>query len=165
MDNFDSAITRVTEVLMFENWLRFYFIEEDDGGELFIRLPEKALQQIQNNYGQFYDLADRLNNREINHQTSMNEVCLFVAADFSSKGLPEDLATRVFDSLAFQLEVQMFGAWVQAHEDLLDVNFMDFATWRHSYEQWCKSDAGLAYRKKLSANMPTMAGFCTDTPQ
>ena len=26
---FDAAVNRITEVVMFENWLRFYFIHEE----------------------------------------------------------------------------------------------------------------------------------------
>ena len=71
--DFDAAVARITEVVMFENWLRFYFIDEEDD-TLVLKLPEKALEQIQKRYGNLPDPADRLNARAVDHQPSMNEV-------------------------------------------------------------------------------------------
>ena len=85
---FDQAVERIAQVVMFENWLRFYFIGEEEGGKLLIRLPEKAMEQLTARYGAFYGLAERLNNREVDHQTSINEVCLFVASEIDGCGPP-----------------------------------------------------------------------------
>lgn len=162
--DFDAALERVVEVIMFENWLRFYFIEEE-GDRLFIKLPEQALEQIKKRYGSLHDLADRLNNKDLDHQVSMSEVCLFVAGDFSAQGLPEDLPSRVFDSPRFMVEVQLFGSWVQSHEEQLDESFLDFAAWQKLYKEWRQSDEVKEYSKKLAAESPMMASNSTDTPQ
>lgn len=154
--SFDAAVDRVTEVIMFENWLRFYFIAEEDD-KLVMRLPEKALQQIKSRYGTLFDLADRLNSHEIDHKTSMNEVCLFIANDFSTRALPEDLVSRVFDSPKFQMELHLFGSWVQSHEEQLDENFLDFTGWQKGYQEWRKSDEVQEYSKKLNSSFPSMS--------
>ena len=162
--DFDAAVARITEVVMFENWLRFYFIDEEDD-TLVLKLPEKALEQIQKRYGNLHDLADRLNEREVDHQTSMNEVCLFVANDFSARGIPEEIASRVFDSPVFQLELQLFGSWVQSHEEQLDQGFMDFTAWQKGYREWRDTDEVREYSKKLGASIPTMSSNNSETTQ
>lgn len=161
---FDLAVERVIEVVMFENWLRFYFIEEE-GERLFIKLPEKALEQIKKRYGTLHELADRLNNLDLDHQTSMNEVCLFVAADFSSRGLADDLPRRVFDSNFFMVEMQLFGSWVQSYEEKLDESFLDFGTWQKLFKEWRQSEEVLEYRKKLAAENPIFSAVSTNTTQ
>jgi hypothetical protein len=161
---FDNAVDRVVQVIMFENWLRFYFIEED-GEALVIRLPEKAMEQLKSRYADFFDLADRLNNREVDHQTSMSEVCLFVTNDFSARRLPEDLATRVFDSARFMLEMQLFGSWVQSHEEQLDQGFLEFNAWLERFRQWRESADVREYAKTLASRNPTYACNTTDTTQ
>lgn len=161
---FDAAVARIAEVVMFENWLRFYFIDED-GDKLFINLPEKALAQIEKRYGEFHDLADRLNGLTLDHQTSMNEVCLFVAADFGARGLPEDLPARVFDSQTFMLEMQLFSSWVQGHEEKLDEQFMEFGTWQKLYAEWRQSDEVQEYSKQLASRNPIMSAANNTTPQ
>jgi hypothetical protein len=161
---FEDAIQRVVDVVMFENWLRFYFIEEH-GDALRISLPEKSLEQLKTRYADYYDLADRLNNRDVDHQTSMSEVCLFITNDFSARRLPEDLAARVFDSPRFMLEMQLFGSWVQSHEEQLDQGFLEFNSWLERFREWRKSDEVREYSKKLAAQTPTMASHCPETTQ
>jgi hypothetical protein len=102
----EAAVGRVAEVIMFENWLRFYFITEEDD-KLFIRLPEKSLEQIQQRYKSHYDLAVMLNNEEIDHQHSLKAVCLHVAGNFDGRPLSEHVVAGVFDSPKFQLELQL----------------------------------------------------------
>ena len=159
---FDQAVERITQVVMFENWLRFYFIGEEEGGKLLIRLPEKAMEQLKARYGAFYGLAERLNNREVDHQTSINEVCLFVASEIDGRGLSEQMISRVFDSSQFQAELQLFGAWVQAHEEKLDENFMEFSDWLKQYTAWKQTDEVEAQRKNILSHM---ARFVSDSPK
>ena len=159
---FDQAVERIAQVVMFENWLRFYFIGEEEGGKLLIRLPEKAMEQLKARYGAFYGLAERLNNREVDHQTSINEVCLFVASEIDGRGLSEQMISRVFDSSQFQAELQLFGAWVQAHEEKLDENFMEFSDWLKQYTAWKQTDEVGAQRKNILSHM---ARFVSDSPK
>lgn len=156
-----QAASRISEVVMFENWLRFYFIVEEDE-KLMLRLPEKAMEQIRNRYASFHDLALHLNGREIDPQTSMKEVCLFVSGDFNGRPLPEYILTRVFDSPAFQSELQLFSYWVQVHEEQLDAAFLEFSEWRDLYAKWKGSDAVKSYANGLTASL-TMAG--ADVPE
>ncbi|MDR2488532.1 MAG: hypothetical protein LBD42_03440 [Desulfovibrio sp.] len=153
---FDEALSRIAQVVMFENWLRFYFISEEEGGKLLIRLPEKAMKKLRTCYAAFYGLAESLNNREIDHQTSINEVCLFVAAEIDGKGVSEQLIGQVFDSVEFQTELQLFSAWVQAHEEKLEDAFMEFTDWLARYAVWKQDEKVEAYRKHLLSHMAGM---------
>lgn len=147
-----QAVERIAEVVMFENWLRFYFIVEEDN-KLLLRLPEKAMQRLNERYKTFYDLALHLNGREIDPKTSMQEVCLFVSGDFNGRPLPEYILTSVFDSPGFQAEIQLFSYWVQAHEEQLDAAFMEFSEWLEKYALWKKSEAVKNYSRGLAAGM------------
>lgn len=137
---FASALSRVTEVVMFENWLRFYFITEEDE-KLFLRVPETALAKLRDEYPHLAGLAERLNATEIDHQSSLNAVCLFVASEIDGVVLPATLIESVFNSSLFHLELQMFNSWVQAHEEQLDAAFMEFSLWQRLYREWKSSDA------------------------
>ena len=156
----DTATNRITEVVMFENWLRFYFIAEE-GGKLLLRLPEKAMEQLKKRYASFYELAERLNDVEIDHNTSLKEVCLFVAGGFDGHPLPEDVISRVFESPRFQLELQLFSHWVQAHEEQLDAGFAEFADWQRMFNEWKSSDEVKEHRQRLMESL-TLSG--TDVP-
>ena len=162
---FDGAVNRITQVVMFENWLRFYFISEEEDGKLFIRLPEKAMEQLRARYSSFYGLAESLNNREIDHQTSINEVCLFVASEIDGQSLSEQTISRVFDSSQFQVELQLFSSWVQAHEEKLDENFMEFSDWRELFEEWKHTDEVEEYRKSIVSHMSRLVQNASTTSQ
>ncbi|MDR0338957.1 MAG: hypothetical protein LBH65_01625 [Desulfovibrio sp.] len=161
---FANALSRISSVVMFENWLRFYFIAEE-GDSLYLRLPEKAMDQIRNRYADFHELAEHLNNREITHDASLKEVCLFVAGSFNDKPLPEQLIARVFDSPEFHLEMQFFSYWVQAHEEQLDAAFMEFSEWRKSFSAWKETDAVRDYADNLAADQALAEAEAPETTQ
>ena len=162
--DFESAIKRISEVVMFENWLRFYFIAEE-GEKLFIRLPEQAIDRLRIKYSNLYGLAERLNNTEIDHKTSLNAVCLFVASEIGGVALPEDLIGRVFDSPRFHIELQLFSSWVQAHEEQLDESFMEFSLWQKMYVEWKSTDSVQDYIKTLTNGTHRNVRMATDTTQ
>ena len=145
----EQAITRVGEVVMFENWLRFYFIAEE-GDTLLLRLPEKAMERLKENYGPLAGLAERLNNQEITHKSSLDAVCLFVASEIDGIALPKKVIAEVFDHPLFHLELQLFGTWVQNHEEQLDAGFMEFAKWQELFGEWKNTDDVKAHRAALA---------------
>ena len=165
MYEFDAAVVRIAQVVMFENWLRFYFISEDEHGRLFIRLPEKAMNKVKKEYAAFYGLAERLNDTEIDHQTSLKEVCLFVASELNGQALSEEMIGRVFDSAVFQIELQLFSSWVQAHEEQLDSAFIEFKDWLKQYNLWKQSDEVENYRKKIAERIPQTMSSAPETIQ
>jgi len=159
-----QAVARITEVVMFENWLRFYFIAEQ-GDKLLMSLPEKAMEQLKERYASFYDLALHLNGSEIDPKTSMREICLFVSGDFNGRPVPEYILTQVFDSPAFQAEMQLFNYWVQAHEEQLDAAFVEFSGWLDQYRLWKDSDAIKEYADGLAAKLTFASADAPETTQ
>ena len=53
-EEFQNAVLRILETVMFENWIRFYFLTEkldapvEEGAEkpLFVAIPEQGMQRI-----------------------------------------------------------------------------------------------------------------------
>ncbi len=146
---FPQALQRISEVVMFENWLRFYFIT-DENNVLSVRLPEKAMEQLKSNYPTLVGLAEKLNNQEIDHKRSLDSVCLFVASEIDGIAIPEATIAQVFDSPLFHLELQLFSSWVQAHENQLDESFMEFSTWQQMFATWKESDQVKEYVQTIA---------------
>jgi len=146
------AAGRVAEVVMFENWLRFYFISEE-GDTLFIRLPINAMRQIQQRCQSYYDLAAMLNNEEVDHQRSLNAVSTFISSGLDGGPLPGAVLEGVFDSPEFHLELQLFTNWLQSHEETLDEGFMEFSEWQKLFALWKESDEVKNYTKRLAESM------------
>jgi len=158
---FQQALQRILEVVMFENWLRFYFITETGEGGLALAVPEQGLLRIRERYPQLMPLVEELNGKEISFDLSRQAVCTFVATQFDGKTMPADMANLVLDSDGFQLEMHLFNNWVQGHEEQLDTNFLDFSAWQRRFQEWRNSGkvkewaAGLAGACRAEANTTT----------
>ncbi len=159
-----EAQRRIAEVVMFENWLRFYFIAEE-GDKLFIRIPEQAMSKLTSGYPRLAGLAERLNNKEIDHKTSLEAVIMFTASEIDGVVLPEALIGQVLDSPRFHLALQLFGSWVQSHEEQLDAGFMEFSVWQSMFDEWRKSEKVQEYAAEVAGAMLRTVKNVPDTTQ
>lgn len=162
---FSKAVKSISEVLIFENWLRFYFIDEEDDGKLFIRIPDKADMRIRENWPNMHTLADDLNNKEITPESSREAVVVFISDQLDGSAFKPGTAERVLNSTTFQFEMHLFSMWVEGHAEQLDETFQDFGSWLTMYADWKKSDKVKEYidqtREKMKA---AEAKTATDTP-
>lgn len=156
--DFREEVKQLLEVVMFENWLRFYFIKEEkgpqerNGGEtirLTLEMPDKTLEKIKELYPALFPLAKELNGRNIDFETSRNAVITYIMEVLDGNRMPQGEAQRVLGSVIFQTELQLFHSWVQIHEIQLDKGFADFGTWKKLFEQWRNSPAA----KELAENI------------
>lgn len=152
---FAQAVTHILEAVMFENWLRFYFITEKPGSgneeKLFIAIPEQGLTRMQELYPHLMPLAESLNGKEIDFETSRSAVCTYVVTEVDGKRVPRNMSDMVFDSATFQTELQLFNTWVQAHEEQLDKGFLEFGAWRTLFAEWRASDQVKEWATQMSA--------------
>lgn len=159
---FKDEVKLVLEVLMFENWMRFYFIKEEpvateDGKEeavnLKMELPEKTLDKIKELYPDLYPLAKEMNGRNIDFETSRTAVLAYVMEAVDGVKMPRGEAQRILSSATFQTDLQLFHTWLQMHETQLDQGFAPFDVWRDMFAKWKESPAAL----ELAENMKKSA--------
>ncbi|MCG8532480.1 MAG: hypothetical protein MI749_17710 [Desulfovibrionales bacterium] len=161
---FSKAVKSISEVLIFENWLRFYFISEEDSDKLFIHIPEKADMRIRENWPNMHSLAEAMNNKEITPDTSREAVVNYVSSELDGQSMKAGMAERVFNSTSFQFEMHLFGMWVEGHEEQLDKTFLDFGNWLAMFDEWKKTDNVKEYIAKAREKMKaTEAKTATDT--
>lgn len=159
-EEFKQGVNKILEVVMFENWLRFYFIVENEDVSktqdvsssaddfLRIEIPEKSMGKIKELYPDLWPIANKMNNRNVDFESSRSAVLSHVLDNMDGKQLARGMAQTVFSSSTFQTDMQLFHAWVQIHEDQLDHGFLDFGTWRRLFLEWKNS----ATAKKIIAN-------------
>lgn len=159
---FRDEVERLLEVVMFENWLRFYFIREvrepgpdnrEEAPPLAMELPDKALEKIKNLYPHLYPLARELNGKEIDFELSRKAVITYVMENLDGKKMPRGEAQRVLSSATFQTELQLFHNWVQIHESQLDQGFADFAAWQNLFGQWKESPGARELAENIKASL------------
>jgi len=163
---FSKEVKSISEVLIFENWLRFYFISEEEDGKLFIRIPEKADMRIRENWPTLHSLAETINNKEITPETSREAVIMYISDELDGSQMKAGTAERVFSSTTFQFEMHLFGMWVEGHEEQLDTSFLDFGTWLSMFTEWKKSDKVKEYVEQAREKMKAAtAATATDTTE
>lgn len=154
-EKFQDSVNTALEVVMFESWLRFYFISEQDGEgdgpELVIDLPEKSQKRIKELYPRLYPLAERLNGRSIDFQISRDSVLAFIGEVYAAKGWDNNQAQQVLQSQAFQTRLNLFHTWQQLHENQLDKGFAEFGAWRDLFKKWLESPGAKELSEKLDA--------------
>lgn len=158
-EDFQNAVTSILEVVMFENWLRFYFIHErsnaDDGPEvaptLVLEVPDKGMEQIRNQHPDLLPLAEAMNRSELTAELSRQAICNHVFNHLEGKVVERNRAGSIFESRSFQVKMQMFNTWVQANEAQLDEQFLDFASWRSLFAKWLETPGAKKMNSQLSA--------------
>ena len=126
-EQFQTGVAKVLEAVMFENWLRFYFITEkpdapkgkDGQPALYIAVPVKGLERISEMFPRLLPMAEELNGQEVSFEASRRAVCNFVLAHVDGQVIARDSAAMIFESATFQVQMQLFNAWVQMHEEQL----------------------------------------------
>ena len=78
-DDFLSVLAEVAEAMQFEVWLRFYFLREGEGGVLTMEIPAQVREAIQRDHAHLWPLAEALDGKPVDYQTSLNQVCIFAA--------------------------------------------------------------------------------------
>ncbi|MDR2574369.1 MAG: hypothetical protein LBC94_08545 [Desulfovibrio sp.] len=163
-ETFQNSVAQVLEAVMFENWLRFYFITEkteaapagNDPPPLFIAIPDKGMERIREDYAHLLPMAEALNGQEAGFEASRRAVCAFVLEHLDGKAIPKDTAGIVLESATFQTQLQLFNLWVQSHEAQLDENFLGFSAWRSLFAKWQQNTEvhSLAEKLLLSGGSP-----------
>ncbi len=155
---FAKGVETILEAVMFENWLRFYFISEKPEQEdvLFLTVPEQGMNKIKELYPHLLHLAELLNGKELTFDSSRAALCTFVVTEIDGKTIPQNMSDMVFDSSTFQIELQLFNTWVQSHESQLDEGFLEFGAWKNFFSQWRATDEVKEWRLQMhaSATMP-----------
>ncbi|MBI9081462.1 MAG: hypothetical protein JEY79_17185 [Pseudodesulfovibrio sp.] len=146
-----NAIKDALEIFQFDQWLRFYFVEQK-GEDLWIDIPEDVMTQVREDYPALHRLADLVNNAKTDYKRSHENVCAYVGARLDGQKYEATVLPQVFDSPSFKLEMYIFNVWLKMHEPHLDEEYMTFNDWMEMYEGWNSMDEVKEYRIKLVAS-------------
>lgn len=139
-------LQHAVNLVFFEQWLRFYFIAEE-GGKLYIRMPDKELTKVRALYPELIAVADALNNREIDHQAAMDALCQsMMTGPYALSGAQW---AEILAGKDFRLTLQLMSFWVQADEDSLDSRTMTFHDWKGRFQAWRENPSVKAYAAQL----------------
>lgn len=124
--------------LFFENWLRFYFLEESesDPDEIRFNIPGHVLAKIEAAYPGLAPLAWGLNGKQVDFNASRNALLEYFQNCLATASLPESAALAMLESREFQEKADHFQNWLLLHEATLPE--LDFAEWKRLFNNWEK---------------------------
>lgn len=139
-----EAVDQILEAVMFENWLRFYFLrdlqdaasDEDEERPVAVLLSDEERQTLAAREPALFPLALMVEGREAGFATSRDAVCRYLLEELDGRRLPQGMAAGLLESPLFQAHLQLFNNWLQEHETVLDRTYHDFADWRVKFAQW-----------------------------
>lgn len=139
-------LQHAVDLVFFEQWLRFYFIVEENG-KLFIRMPSNELDKARNRYPALISVAEALNDREINHQSAMDALCEgMMTGPYALSG---EQWGEILAGKDFRLAVELLSCWVQADESSLDNATLEFHAWKKRFQAWCETPSIKDYAARL----------------
>lgn len=161
----NPVVRDVAEVFQFEHWIRFYFLEEREGGKLFVNIPEEVVAIVNERHPHLAGLVPLLNQAEIDYAKSMTTVSEYVAARLDGEKYEVNAVSAVLDGKAFKVEMYLFNLWLKGHEEMLDETVYGFDGWSEMYGEWKDQDEVKAYVLKLHKSGASGLDFQTSTVQ
>jgi len=145
-----QAVADVAEVMQFENWLRFYFVKEEEGDAVRIEIPEEVMADLNDKYPHLHDLAAIYHGELVDYKKSCTTTCAHVAMTYDGSKYPPGVVTSIWDSKDLKLEMYLFGLWMQGHENQLEEEFVEFSVWKEGFDQWKGTDEVQDYLNRLT---------------
>ena len=154
-EEFRAGVEEILQAVMFENWLRFYFINDENGEDnLSLKIPQKSLEKIEQLYPRLYPMAKDLNNKTITFESSRQAILNHIHAHVEGSDIPAGEAARILSSASFQCRLQLFHTWTQLHEPQLDAGFMEFGAWQNLFSQWLNTPGAKELADKIMGPKP-----------
>lgn len=123
-DDMRRAMSSLLDAVIFEQWIRFSWIEEDGEGDFCIRVPEATFQELTEDYPRYKELLAQLNGTVVDAEMACSAVLGYAQATFGEH------AASVLEHSEFQNMVGRFHQWLNDNVETLDREPLNF-------DQWC----------------------------
>lgn len=150
-----AKLQHALDLVLFEQWLRFYFIAEEQG-KLFIRMPDYELEKARTIHPELAPVADALNNREVNHESALEALRdSMLGGPFALSG---EQWAEILVGKDFRLTLDLLAVWVQEAKNSLDDDPalfpLSFAVWKKLFADWRESPDIKEYSARAGGGGP-----------
>ena len=123
-DDMRRAMSSLLDAVIFEQWVRFSWIDEDKYGDFCILVPEPTVQELAEDYPQYKELLAQLNGTIVDPEMACSAVLGYAQATLGEYSMP------VLEHPEFQNMVGRFHQWLNDNVEMLDQEPQNF-------DQWC----------------------------
>ncbi len=123
-DEMKQAMSVLVDAVIFEQWLRFSWIEEDEEGDFCVQIPEATVKELEADYPQYKGLIAQLNGTIVDADMACSAILGYAHATLGEHSM------AVLDHADFQNMVGNFHQWLNDNVEMLDQEPKNF-------DQWC----------------------------
>ncbi|MDL2313590.1 hypothetical protein LJC36_01260 [Desulfovibrio sp. OttesenSCG-928-C14] len=144
----DEKVDFALELVLFEQWLRFYFITEKDG-ELYLDVPAPVYGQLEKDLPDLFPVAKALNGQIIDHQAALAALSESMLSDRAR--LNSGQWAEILGGVEFHINLEVMSFWVQSRESELDEQNLSFPAWKELFLAWRRSPEVEDYAARIRA--------------
>lgn len=123
-DEMKGAMSALLDAVIFEQWVRFSWIEEDADGDFCVQIPEDTVRELEKDYPDYAPLVAQLNGTVVDATMACSAVLGYARAAFGEQSL------AALERPEFQSMVGRFHQWLHDNVDELEQKPLNF-------DQWC----------------------------
>ena len=124
-DEMKGAMSTLLNAVIFEQWLRFSWIEEDEEGDFCIQIPAETVSELVEDYPEYEGLIAQLNGTIVDADMACSAVLGYARSSLGEQSL------AVLEHNEFQNMVGRFHQWLNDNVEALDQDPKNF-------DQWCE---------------------------
>ena len=147
-DEMKGAMSTLLNAVIFEQWLRFSWIEEDEEGDFCIQIPAETVSELVEDYPEYEGLIAQLNGTIVDADMACSAVLGYARSSLGEQSL------AVLEHNEFQNMVGRFHQWLNDNVEALDQDPKNF-------DQWCELFLPTCSRPR-TATRKALPGFGTD---
>ena len=133
-DEMKGAMSTLLNAVIFEQWLRFSWIEEDEEGDFCIQIPAETVSELVEDYPEYEGLIAQLN-ETLRRCNNMKVFCLGAAGRISREAVLDLVQHGSFDTITIgdynYEEACKVAQWLNDNVEALDQDPKNF-------DQWCE---------------------------
>ena len=123
-DEMKGAMSTLLNAVIFEQWLRFSWIEEDEEGDFCIQIPAETVSELVEDYPEYEGLIAQLNGTIVDADMACSAVLGYARSSLGEQSL------AVLEHNEFQNMVGRFHQWLNDNVEALDQDPKNFDQWR-----------------------------------
>ena len=123
-DAMKEAMSALLDAVIFEQWVRFSWIEEDEEGDFCIQIPADTLGELGEDYPEYKGLLAQLNGTIVDADMACSAILGYAQAALGEKCM------TILEHGDFQNMVGLFHQWLNDNVEKLDQEPLNF-------DQWC----------------------------
>ena len=124
-DEMKGAMSTLLNAVIFVQWLRFSWIEEDEEGDFCIQIPAETVSELVEDYPEYEGLIAQLNGTIVDADMACSAVLGYARSSLGEQSL------AVLEHNEFQNMVGRFHQWLNDNVEALDQDPKNF-------DQWCE---------------------------